>query len=480
MNHPDDLEHDLDMAREAARARGHMHRAVDGAAVPGDPWARVSRRVTARRRRRTATVAGTSTLAVSAVAALVLGGGLTGLSATSARMVGPAGYPESTATTTLAPTDEQFAYYADAETFPDLLAGGPDQETLVLLEEAENLLVRDCVRAGGSDYPTLDRQAAFDAEADERLVQQRALQRRADAFGDPAHAADHGYGIDMEEWSRVVVNGAGGDAGRAGGTPDVDLEQLSTLLSGPDSAYIEIGGGLEVPGAGCLFEAQSELWGDYVQAVRSQQKVLDSMHPENLRGLASHYDPQLRAADVVWSSCMAQKGWRGLDDQTQAFSLVWNDYWGLGRDDAAQVERDIAVADAQCVVDTGYADVLAAAEARLVDHLTNDPDVIAYGALVEDAVPRAEAVVQAEAERVEAARPLTADEVQGLADSRAELARLEDQARYLECMAQRGYVLSSQDEVDRFTGPDGAEVTVDGNEADSPDAGAAHDGCRQP
>jgi len=392
---------------EGQRARVHMQRAVAAATTGGDPWDKVRNRVTARRRRRTATVAGTSTLAVSGILAVVLSGGLTGLSATSARLIGPAGYPDSNATTTLTPTDDTFAYYTQAETFQDLLAGGPDQATTSLLDEAENLLIRDCMQAAGSDYTWRDRQEAFDARADERLVRQRALQRQGDAFGDPAYAADHGYGIDMQEWVRVVVDGStGGDAI----SPDAasrreDPERSGSLLFGPDSEYIDIdlgeGGVMGVPGAGCQFEAQSELWGDYVQITRSRDRVTNSIYPENLRFFASDYDPQLRGADVVWSSCMAGRGWQGLDNQTEAFSMVWNDYASTRRDDAAKVERQVAVADAECVVETEYADVLTAAETRLVDHLTSDPDIVAYGALIEDALPRAATVVQDEAERVE-------------------------------------------------------------------------------
>lgn len=416
---------------EGERARSHMQRAVGGATTEGDPWDKVQRRITVRRRRRTATVAGTSTLAVSGILAVVLAGGLTGLSATSARLIGPAGYPESNATTTRTPSDDEFAYFTEAETFEDLIAGGPDQATISLLDEAENLLIRDCMRAAGSDYSWPDRQEAFDARADERLVRERALQRQGDAFGDPAYAADHGYGIDMEEWMRVVMAGAtGGDATSPdAASRDEDPERARSLLSGPDSAYIEIdlggGGVMGVPGAGCQFEGQSELWGDYVQVTRSRDKVASSIYPENLRFFASLYDPQLRAADVEWSSCMAGRGWRGLKNQTEAFSLVWNDYWSAGRDDAAEVEREVAVSDAECVVETGYADVLAAAETRLVDNLTSDPDIVAYGALIEDALPRAQMAVQEEAERVESERELTDEERQGIAGSKAELERLQ-------------------------------------------------------
>ena len=386
-----------------------MQHAVEDASLPGDPWAMVQTRITARRRRRAATVAGTSTLAVSGVLAVVLAGGLTGLSGTPARLIGPAGYPDSNATTTLTPSDDAFDYFSEAETFEDLLAAGPDEATLGLLDEAENLLIRDCIRAAGAGYTWSDPQAV-DARAEERLVRQRALQRQADAFGDPAHAAEHGYGIDMEEWTRVVVNDAAGDGpsdlGVSGVNPNPD--RASELLAGSPDAYIEIdlgqGGVLGVPGAGCQFEAQSELWGDYVQVTRSRDRVANSISPENLRYFASVYDPQLPAADVGWSSCMAERGWRGLENQTEGFSLVWEEYWGAGRDDAATIERQVAVADAECVLETGYAEVLEAAEARLVDHLTSDPDVIAYGALIEDALPRARTVVQEEAERVGAER----------------------------------------------------------------------------
>lgn len=416
----DDGRHDLPresgaVAGDGDRAAWHMARAVGGAAVPGGAWEKVHARVSARRRRRRAAAAGGSSLVVAGVVSFVLAGGVTGLSATSARLVGPAGYPEPNATTTLAPSDESFAFYSSATTFDELLAEGPDQETLDVLSEAEELLLRDCMRAAGSEYTPWDARASYEARAQERLVRERARDRQADAFGDPAYAAEHGYGIDHEEWMRVVVRGdtrdggAAGDGqpGQVGGTTE-DPDLVSALLSGPMEDYIEIdmgdGSVLGVPGAGCIHESQSRLWGDYVQATRSRDKVGSTMYPENLRMLASVYDPQLRAADVVWSSCMAGKGWRGLDEQTQGHALVWDDYWSAGRDDAAEVEREVAVADAECVQDGGYADVLAAAEARLVDHLTGDPDVVAYGALVEAALPRAREVVRAEAERVEAAR----------------------------------------------------------------------------
>lgn len=413
----DDTNLDLD----AARARDHMRRAVLGAVSPGDPWARVQSRVASRRRHRRAMLAGTSALAVSGVLAFAAGGGVTALSATSARLIGPAGYPEGNATTSIQPTDEAFAYYTRAETVDGLLLDGPDQAILNLLDEAENLLIRDCMRAAGSDWTWPDRQDAYDAGAEERSVRQRADQRQARAFGDPAHASEHGYGIDREEWMRVVVEGSsGGDVAWPVGTLHGDNpEAASSLLFGPPDAYIQIdmgdGSVMGTPGVGCQYEAQSELYGDYVQVTRSRDRVGNSIYPQNLRALAAQFDPQLRAADVVWSSCMAGKGWRGLQDQTAAFSLVWDDYWFAGRDDAAQVERQVAVADAECVVDTGYADVLADAQDRLVGHLTTDPDIVAYGALIEDALPRAEAAVSAEAARVD----LTADEKSAVPDTEA-------------------------------------------------------------
>lgn len=476
-------EDDWTPADDEGRAARHMQRTAWSAQVPDHAWDKVHARVVSRRRRRRATAAGTSTLAAAAVLSVVLAGGLTGLSATSARLVGPAGYPDSNATTTLAPTDEKFAYYTHGETFDELLADGPDRETLDVLTHAEELLLRNCVQAAGAAYTPLDGRAAYEAGAEERLVRQRALQRRADAFGDPAVAAERGYGIDREEWMRVVVNGpTGGDTPAQVGVAEEDQERVGALLSGPLDDYmrIDLGAGstVDVPGAGCLFEAQSELWGDYVQVTRSRDKVGNTMQPETLRMVASVHDPRLRAADVVWSSCMAGKGWRGLDDQTEAYALVWNDYWSAGRDNAAQIEREVAVADAECVQDTGYGETLAEAEARLVEHLTSDPDVIAYGALVEDALPRAIAVVQEEAERVEATQHPTQEEAAGMADAEADLARAQSQADYFGCMAERGYVLASQDEeLQWFTGPDGAEVSLGGDGVDDPLIAAAQEEC---
>lgn len=378
--------------------RGRLAGSVRWAAAPPDAWARVTGRVRARRRRRTAVVAGVSSLAVCTAAALVVAFGATGLAATSARFIGPSGYPDSTSTSMVRASDPAFDYFADVTTLPELWSAGPSPEVLATLSEAEDLLIRDCMRAGGSDWTWPDEQVVL-----EQLRQQQVA-RRAEVdqapVGDVAYATANGYNMDDTAPDRTQGEPGGDRPANPGfGIPQGgDVDEALRLLNGSgDEANVPIDesdGSLRVPGDGCEVEAQTQLYGDYVQWTRSRMAVMDRLAPTNARGMMSEFDPDIRAADVRWAGCMVDKGWPGFDRQQDAWSMVWNDYVGVGHPDAAAVEREVAVADAECAVAVGYPATLAEAEGRLLDHLTQDPDITAYGALIEEALPRAEALLE--------------------------------------------------------------------------------------
>ena len=72
--------------------------------------------------------------------------------------------------------------------------------------------------------------------------------------------------------------------------------------------------------------------------------------------------------------------------------MAWDAWYGE-RDDAGGIERRIAVADAECVISTGYVEVWRQTQNEVLAQAEADPDLIAYGALVEAALPRAEQVL---------------------------------------------------------------------------------------
>lgn len=389
---------------DADGMRGRLVRAVPDVEVPDDSWLRVSGRARARQRRRSVVLAGLASVGASAVVAVLVGTELPGLALSATGVIGPADYPPSTSTSTLRPSDPAFDYYSDEQSLTDLLSAGPLSEERGLLWEAENLLLRDCMRAGGSDWtwqPRVEMQAQLEQED---LLKQGRLRGQAAAFGDVDVARQDGYGIDWARWPEGASPG-GGDSSQYGFPDSDDPEVASRLLLGnavEDGIDIETTvGPLTIPATGCDAEVRQDLYGDYVQWMRSTNAVSTFVPGDNAHAMLRQHDPQLAAADVAWSGCMDGRGFPGLRTQPDAWAMVWAEYQGTGSQEAITVERQVAVADAVCVVETGYQTELERAESDLVTHLSADGDLRAYGALIESALPRAQAVLDDNRARVD-------------------------------------------------------------------------------
>ncbi len=395
------------------------------------------------------------------------GGGLVGLELPDVR---PAGLPPHVASTTLEPDYPEYRFWDGAASMVGVAVAGPSAQVLDDLYLAENLLIQDCMQDRGADW-TWDPQRinVENAETgpDEKLVRVRAQSERMASFGDPDVAAEQGYGIDWPAWQAGVLDAYPprlDEPAKYGVQGSEDPERSRRLVEGDGT------------GQGCAERARTELYGDARQWERSTSRAGDVGDVFQLRAFATQHLVQLQAADVAWSSCMAQRGWRNLSEQLDAYSLAF-EAWGAAEPDAADTERRIAVDDAHCVQQTGYDDVYADAEAAVVEHVQDDPDLAAYGALIERGLSRAADVLQEDRDsRLTPEQREAVERAEG--ELIAEADAMQQQSEYLQCMAEQGLVVASLDEDYQAEAPDLDEITPP--DASAADVDDAHRSCLQP
>lgn len=393
---------------------GLLARAARAVDTPDQPWQRVSdhvqrRRRSRARRRAAATGGGAMVLALAAVALALPGlrpGGLD-------EVVGglpvnlpepwptgtprPLGLPASNSTATAVPIDPAFDYLAGARTYVDLWTVGPTPEQDLLLARAEETARQECLAPHGIVLsPLSPPDPASQARA---LDVEVALDRaKLAALGDPDVAARDGYGIAAYLRDREDDTGGGGDGPPPQLPPGMTIEEFAVLDGGTSQSQITVDMGealgvLGVSGDGCTAQARRAVYGDLEQWLRSQHAFVNmASTPGNAEWTGTAYDPEMHRATTAWAQCMSAAGYRGLHDRADAWSRAWDGY-GNEDPDAGEHERAIAVADAECVRSTGYLPVWEQTQDEVIAWLKADPDIRAWGAIVEAALPRAEAIL---------------------------------------------------------------------------------------
>lgn len=262
--------------------------------------------------------------------------------------------------------------------------GAPTAQLQRLLHDAEQLLLRSCMRGAGFDYHPVPSAS---------LTDDRSFPYVLD---DPVRAREQGYGRDT--W-RDLRELARRDPNRRyfQSLPAPRRAQALVAANGPSPdglrATLPTGGVVRRSDRGCVSAAQRRLYGD-VSAwfqLSNTVRALDS-----LRGARVMADPRYTRGLTAWAQCMRRAGHPyDTPGQARAAALSTTDPMPRGRETA------LALAEARCATRTG----LAGLARRLDDHHGSAlrrqyrRDIDRKVRLQNQALPRARAVVAALGER---------------------------------------------------------------------------------
>ena len=249
----------------------------------------------------------------------------------------------------------------------------PAPSRATLLERAESLLVRDCMRRRGFDVP---------AVAPTTLPDDRSFPYVVD---DVRWARAHGYGSDIyAEVERVrqadpvlrYLQGLSTPQRRAA------LASVNGSPSDPSlEAELPSGAVVRRSATSCTSRAQQQLYGD-VRAWYRVTKVTENLPPAWISRVLD--DPRYAAAVREWSTCMRERGFP-YASPTEARKGA------TGR----PAETDTAVAEATCAGQTGLARIVDRLEARYAAAVRQRfrSDLETKDRLERAALPRARALV---------------------------------------------------------------------------------------
>jgi hypothetical protein len=257
----------------------------------------------------------------------------------------------------------------------------PDSSAAVrdILDEAEQVLTRDCMRRLGFVYHVT---------APARVSEDRDFLYVID---DPAWAGRHGYGTDLQRQAERLRQA------------DPNLRYLKTLppqrqvaagdaLNGVGPAYVQAelptGGVLRHYSDGCTVDAQTRLYRDFGAWYRAQ-KVTENLVAVRRSRVIN--DSTVTATLPGWAACMHRNG-QPFDTPEAAHAGLP----ALTTDDARQVEIRRAVAEAHCAQSTGLAQAVHAADHRASQTLNSQfqSEVDDLARLERSAVPRAMRVLE--------------------------------------------------------------------------------------
>ncbi|GHC45657.1 hypothetical protein [Streptomyces cinnamoneus] len=247
-----------------------------------------------------------------------------------------------------------------------------------LLHDAEQLLLRTCMRRAGFDYrPVPDEPGT--GERDFPYV-----------LDDSAWASRHGYGRDLQqrlrERARRDPNGA---YFRSLSAPRRAQALLAANEPGPRgvSATLPTGGAVQRSDHGCVSDGQRRLYGDLQAWFQASTTVhaLDAMR--RARVVADHrYARDL----AVWAQCMRSAGHPyASPGQARAAALSGTDPLPRARETA------LALAEVRCAVRSGLAGTARELDARHGAALCRQyrSTIAEKARLQTEALPRARAVV---------------------------------------------------------------------------------------
>jgi hypothetical protein len=248
-----------------------------------------------------------------------------------------------------------------------------------VLEKAEQVLTRDCMRRLGFLY---------DVTAPGKPPDDRDFLYVID---DPAWAAQHGYGTDLQRQAERLRQA------------DPNLRYLKTLppqrqvaasnaLNGVGPAYVQAelptGGVVRHYSDGCMVDAQTRLYGDFGAWYRAKKVTENLVAVRRSRVIT---DSTVAAALPGWAACMHRNGQPFDTPEAARASLP-----RLNTDGAQQVEIRRATAEAHCAQSTGLAQTVHAADHRvsLIVNCQFQSELQDLARLERSAIPRATRVLE--------------------------------------------------------------------------------------
>ncbi|WP_240137906.1 hypothetical protein [Streptomyces sp. MUM 178J] len=253
----------------------------------------------------------------------------------------------------------------------------PD-EAARLLHDAEELLLRDCMRRAGFDYHPVPSEPPSVEHAFPYVLD------------DAAWAREHGYGRDLAERRRALTRSDPNRRYFESLTPRRKSQAL-VAANGPSPrgvlATLPGGGAVQRSDRGCVSEAQRRLYGDLPAWFQASTAVRTLELVRRSRVVA---DPRYREGVTAWAACMRGAGHpHPTPGRARATALSAADPLPRSREIA------LALAEVRCAERSGLADTArrldAHHEALLSRRYRRDTE--AKIRLETGALPRARAVV---------------------------------------------------------------------------------------
>lgn len=208
----------------------------------------------------------------------------------------------------------------------------------VQVDQALELLVRDCMKAEGFRY-----QPVPVASVEER-------QGSGYVLDDVAWAREHGYGLELEGRGAEIQQSDPNHA-YVNELPEAERIRWSTALDGDPSggmltAELPAGGSVQTPRDSCFAQAKDELYGDFAawfQAEKVATNLVGLYAPDILA------DRRFAAELDAWSDCMSRRG-HDYPDPPAIRDDLHRLLEGLSDVRARAVEKELAVVEATCAV----------------------------------------------------------------------------------------------------------------------------------
>lgn len=259
-----------------------------------------------------------------------------------------------------------------------------DSESVLLLE-AEQVLVVDCMEREGFDYWVWGVPAPEDLKGGGYLL------------SDVEWAREHGYGSEqsdrMEEIQREDPNHA-----YANGLAGAEQRRYSVALNGSTTgsmltAELPGGGGIQASPRGCLAESKDRLYGDFETWFQVEKVAL---HLGELYVPDLLEDQRFVRAQREWSDCLREAGYDYPDPPAIRDDLarLTNSHPPA---DAFEIEQDLAVAEATCATTASFSETAHELNDEYRAGLSDEygEDLGAYQRMARAALARARDIVPA-------------------------------------------------------------------------------------
>ncbi|MED7947722.1 hypothetical protein [Streptomyces sp. BE303] len=226
----------------------------------------------------------------------------------------------------------------------------PTEDELDVLQRAEQLLIRDCMKEQGFSYFPVPRRPSADYREFPYVVD------------DVDWARTNGYGRAVERRLDEEDAVAPRTAYYRSLPPD-RAQALGVALNGPSPTGLEVanpvGGRLTHSDQGCAVGAWQRLYGD-ARAWFGSSEVVNNLF--GIRAGRVTQDPAYRDAVAVWSACVAGRG-HPADDPRQLRDRQ------LSREGEAAEREDVpvAVSEAECARSTGLDTTVSGLDRRYAD-----------------------------------------------------------------------------------------------------------------